>query len=68
MFLKVGFFIFWHGMVFSGVSFPFSHHRSSSTPTIAICFRAQAFSHMGFGRKKKKESKVTVVFIIENLK
>ena len=54
-------FIFWHGMVSSGVSFPFSHHR---TPVTAICFGAEAFSHMGFGRKKKKKrSKVMVVFI-----
>ena len=45
-------FIFWYGMVFSGVSFSFSH-CSSSTPAVAICFGAQAFSHMGFGREKK---------------
>ena len=44
-------FIFWHGMVSSEVSFPFSHHR---TPAAAICFGAEAFSHMSFGRKKKQ--------------
>ena len=41
-------FIFWCRMVFFGMSFSFSH-RSSSTLAAAICFRAQAFSHMGFG-------------------
>ena len=51
-------FIFWHGMLSSGVSFPFSHHRSSNTLAATICFGAQAFSHMGFGRKKKKEVKL----------
>ena len=43
-------FIFWSRMVFSGVSFAFSH-CSSSTSTVAICFGAQDFSHMGFGRE-----------------
>ena len=48
---QVWVFIFWHGMVSSGVSFPFSHH---CTPATAICFGAEAFTQMGFGRKKKQ--------------
>ena len=59
-------FILWHGMVSSRVTFPFLHHHIPTT--VAICFGAQAFSHIGFRRKKKKMSKVTVIFIIENLK
>ena len=41
-------------MVFSGVSFSFLH-CSSSTPAIAICFGAQAFSHMGVGREGEED-------------
>ena len=47
-------FIFSCRMVFFGMSFSFSH-CSSSTPAAALCFGAQAFSHMGFGREKKTE-------------
>ena len=49
-------FIFWHGMVSSGVSFPFSHHR---TPAAAICFGAEAFL---LWEEEEERSKVTVVF------
>ena len=55
-------FIFWHGMVSSGVIFPFSHHR---TPAAAICFGAEAFS---LWEKEEERSKVTWYFLIENLK
>ena len=49
-FSQLGFYF----MVFSGVSFSFSH-RSSNTLAAAICFGAQAFSHMGFGREGEED-------------
>ena len=57
MFLKVGF-------LFSGMGwcFPESvfHFRTTVVPTAAIYFGAQAFSHMGFGRKKEKRCKFEI--------
>ena len=53
--------------MFSGVSFSFLH-CSSNTPAAAICFGAQAFSHMGFGREKKTKGVLfSVGFVIANL-
>ena len=60
-------FIFWCGMVFSEVSFSFSH-CSSNTPVVAICFGAQALTHVGFGREKKTKGVMFIVgFVIVNL-
>ena len=62
MFLKAGF-------LFSGMGWYFPewvfHFRTTVVPAAAIYFGGSSFSHMGFGRKKKKRCKVAVVVIFE---
>ena len=57
-------FILWCRMVFSRVSFSFSHH-SSNTPVAAICFWHSSFFTYGFWEGGRKKNTKGVMFTVE---